>query len=260
MNIECTATDLPAIAHLRDVYRHEMHCQIMFDSLHTRPGWTTPYLLKIDGAPAGYGAEAHAGPWKDKPTIFEFFVLPTQRHHAMRLFKQLVAATGIRSVETQTNRTLLSVMLHSFCPSVTVEAILYEDRLLTSLAIPNASVRPVTPNDATEITSRQLDADAEWLLQREGQIVGTGGILYHYNRPYGDIYMAIAEPFRRQGLGAFLVQELKRICYEGGSIPAARCNVKNTASQMTLQKAGFVPCGNGVSGIVNLAEPGNGGT
>jgi len=251
MTIECTATDLPTIAHLRDIYRHEMHCQIMFDSLHIRPGWTTPYLLKIDGAPAGYGAEAHAGPWKDKPTIFEFFVLPTQRHHAIRLFKQLIAATGIRSVETQTNRTLLSVMLHSFCPSVTAEAILYEDRLLTSLSIPDAIVRPVTSNDATEIASRQLDADAQWLVQFGDQIVGTGGILYHYNRPYGDIYMAVAEPFRRHGLGAFLVQELKRICYENGSIPAARCNVNNIASQMTLQKAGFVPCGNIVTGTVN---------
>ena len=61
---------------LRDIYRHEMHCQIMFDSLHTRPGWTTPYLLSIDGGAVGYGAVAHAGPWKDKPTIVEFFVLP----------------------------------------------------------------------------------------------------------------------------------------------------------------------------------------
>ena len=80
MNIECNVTDLSAIAQLRDIYRHEMHCQIIFDSLHTRPGWTTPYLLKVDGAAAGYGAVAHAGPWKDKPTIFEFFVLPGQRH------------------------------------------------------------------------------------------------------------------------------------------------------------------------------------
>jgi GNAT superfamily N-acetyltransferase len=84
----------------------------------------------------------------------------------------------------------------------------------------------------------------------EDEIVGTGGILYHYNRPYGDIYMAIAEPFRRRGLGAFLVQELKRICYEQGSVPAARCNVNNTASQLTLQKAGFVPCGNIVTGTL----------
>src|SRR5215469_12062584 len=103
MNIECKPTDNSAIAYLRDIYRHEMHCQVLYDSLHVRPGWTTPYLLTVDGAPAGYGAVAHAGPWKDKPTIFEFFVLPGQRHRTFRLFSQFVIACGTRSVETQTN-------------------------------------------------------------------------------------------------------------------------------------------------------------
>jgi GNAT superfamily N-acetyltransferase len=108
----------------------------------------------------------------------------------------------------------------------------------------------VTPDDATQIAAVQLDGGAKWLLQLGDEIVGTGGILYHYNRPYGDIFMAIAEPFRRRDLGAFLVQELKRVCYEQGSVPAARCNVDNTASQLTLQKAGFVPCGNIVTGTL----------
>ncbi len=53
-----------------------------------------------------------------------------------------------------------------------------------------------------------------------GRRRGAGDILYHYNRPYGDIYMKVGEPFRKRGLGSFLVQELKRICYEGGSVPA----------------------------------------
>ena len=72
-------------------------------------------------------------------------------------------------------------------------------------------------------------------------VVANGGILYHYNRPYGDIYMEVAEAYRRRGIGSYFVQELKRICYEGGSIPCARCNPDNTASRKTLQKAGFVP-------------------
>jgi GNAT superfamily N-acetyltransferase len=250
MNIECRVTDLQTIAPLRDIYRHEMHCQITKDSLHVRPGWTTPYLLKVDGAPAGYGAVAHAGPWKDKPAIFEFFVLPGQRHRTFRLFSAFVAASGTRSIDTQTNGTVLGVLAQSFCPSVVAEAILYEDGLRTSINMPGGSVRPVTPGDAGQIAARQLDGQAKWLLQLGDEIVGTGGILYHYNRPYGDLFMSIAEPFRRRGLGAFLVQELKRICYEQGSVPAARCNVDNTASQLALQRAGFVPCGNIVTGTL----------
>ena len=36
---------------------------------------------------------------------------------------------------------------------------------------------------------------------------------------------------------------LKRIAYEIGKKPAARCNVANVASRSTLQKAGLLPCG-----------------
>jgi GNAT superfamily N-acetyltransferase len=251
MSIECGVTQLSRIQHLRDIYRHEMHCQIMFDSLHDRPGWTTPYLLTIDGAGAGYGAVAHAGPWKDKPTIFEFFVLPALRHRTFHLFSAFVAACGTRAVETQSNSPFLGVLVHALCPSVVAEAILYEDGITTSINIPGARVRPVEPGDAGEIAARKLDDGAKWLVQLNGEIVGTGGILYHYNRPYGDIFMGIGEPFRRRGLGAFLVQELKRVCYEGGSVPAARCNVDNVASRLTLQRAGFVPCGSIVTGTIS---------
>jgi GNAT superfamily N-acetyltransferase len=84
-------------------------------------------------------------------------------------------------------------------------------------------------------------------------VVAAGGdILFHYNRPYGDIYMKVAEPFRRRGVGTYLVQELKRVCYQGGSVPAARCNPTNIASRQTLQRAGFVPCGHIVKGTVSL--------
>ena len=55
------------------------------------------------------------------------------------------------------------------------------------------------------------------------------------------IYIEINETYRRRGLGAYFVQELKRIAYEMGGIPAARCSSENVASRKTLQKAGFVP-------------------
>jgi ankyrin repeat protein len=48
----------------------------------------------------------------------------------------------------------------------------------------------------------------------------------------------------------FKVQELKRVCYEGGNVPGARCNPRNVASRKTLQKAGFVPCGHILNGSV----------
>ena len=61
--------------------------------------------------------------------------------------------------------------------------------------------------------------------------------------------MEVDEPRRRRGVGSYLVQELKRISYEMGRIPAARCNTSNIGSRATLQKAGLFPCARLLSGV-----------
>ena len=49
-----------------------MSCQIVHDSLHSRTGWTEPYLLLSGGVAAGYGSIAVGGPWQAMPSVFEF--------------------------------------------------------------------------------------------------------------------------------------------------------------------------------------------
>jgi GNAT superfamily N-acetyltransferase len=232
----------------RDMYRLEMSCQIIHDSIHGRPGWTQEYLLFADCTLVGYGSVAVAGPWKGKPTVYEFYVLPHHRLHAFDLFHTLLTASGAVMINVQTNDPLITVMLHTFAHAVTSDSVLFNDSLTTALSPNGATFRSATPTEASDVPGDQL----KWygVVEFDGQVAATGGILFHYNRPYGDIYMDVAESFRRRGLGAFLVQELKRVCYEGGNIPAARCNPENIASRRTLQKAGFVPCGNILSGSV----------
>src|SRR5262245_4905636 len=250
MPIEASRAELAYIGAMRDIYRHEMNCQIIHDSIHSRPGWTLEYLLTAGDAKAGYGSVAVSGPWKDKPTLYEYFVLPCYRSRVFDAFDALLSSSGATMIETQSNDLLLTVMLHTFAEEVTSESILFCDHETTSLAPAGAAFRRATPDDAQQIASQDLDAEAGWLLEVDGSIAAAGDILYHYNRPYGDIYMKVAEPFRRRGLGAYVVQELKRVCYDGGSVPAARCNRQNVASRKTLQKAGFTPCGHILTGHV----------
>jgi GNAT superfamily N-acetyltransferase len=225
-----------------------MNCQIVHDSLHPRPGWTTEYFLFEDGVVAGYGSVVQGGPWTGKPAVFEYYVAPRFRANVFELFRALLTASRPVTIDVQTNDPLLMVMYHSFARHVLTEKILFCDGLTTNLPSHEATFRPVSECDQDRIAEQQLDAGAQWILECEGRVVATGGILYHYNRPYGDIYMEVAEPFRRRGFGSYLVQELKRVCYEGGSVPAARCNPTNIASRSTLQRAGFVPCANIVIG------------
>lgn len=236
-------TTLEKLRPYRDLYRHEMNCQIIHDSIHARPGWSNECLLHADGVVAGYGSVAVGGPWKEKSAAYEFFVLPPHRSRVFDLFETFLDATKPAMIETQSNDGCLGVLIHLYAKNVETESILYEDRLTTHLSLPGALVRRTTPDDAARVAEQKLDEDAEWLVEWDGRIVATGGILYHYNRPFGDVYMHVAEAFRRRGVGGFFVQELKRLCYEGGSAPGARCNPDNVASRKTLQKAGFVPCG-----------------
>jgi len=236
------------IAPLRECYREEMDCQIIHDSIHARPGWTIEYALDLNGAAAGYGSVAVGGPWTTSNALYEFYVKRECRLRIFDLFAALLATCSATIIETQTNAPILPVMLHTFGQNVRAEAILFEDQVETRLVPEGSGFRSTGAGDAELLRMLELDETAGWAVTLNGEIAGAGGVLYHYNRPYGDIYMKIAEPFRRRGLGAYLVQELKTACRAGGSVPAARCNIGNLASRRTLQKAGFVPCGNLVAG------------
>jgi GNAT superfamily N-acetyltransferase len=244
MAIAVRISDLCEIEPLREKYRKEMNCQIIHDSIHGRAGWTREIALqKNDGAVIGYGSVAVAGPWRDNPAVYEFYVEPEHRMLTFEAFTSLLQLCAAKIIETQSNDHLLTVMLHAFAHNLRTESILFEDGFQTSLRPHGAGFRTATASDTAVFRRLELDENAGWVATMNDEIAGAGGVLYHYNRPYGDVYMKIAEPFRRLGLGAYLVQELKAVCRSGASVPAARCNVDNLPSRRTLQKAGFVPCG-----------------
>jgi GNAT superfamily N-acetyltransferase len=253
MHFAAQAVPVTDLESMRQSYRREMNCQIIHDSLHARPGWTQSYLLSIENETVGYGAVAIGGPWQGKPTMFEFYVVPEHRSRAFDLFEAWREASKPVAIETQSNDALLTVMLHTYAREVVSEKILFHDKFTTTLSVPDAVFRPITPNDVASLSAHEMDPLAGWVVTLWGEIAAAGGILFHYNKPYGDIFMKTAEPFRRRGLGTLIVQELKRVCYEGGHVPGARCNTNNIASRKTLQKAGFVPCGHILTGRLDHA-------
>jgi GNAT superfamily N-acetyltransferase len=182
--------------------------------------------------------------------VIEFYVLPMLRGAAVPLFREFVAASRATRFEVQTNDQLLTLMIFDFAANIERNEVLFRDEITTTLSLPSMTFRRVAEVDRERIVSQKLDADAGWLIEENGVVVATGGILFHYNIPYGDIYMAVAEPHRRRGIGSYLVQELKRACYEMGRIPAARCNATNAASRLTLEKSGMLPCARLLTGEI----------
>ena len=228
---------------MRARYREEMNCQIVHDSIHRREGWTLSYLLEVNGATAGFGSVAIAGPWKDKPTVFEFYLMAEHRCRAFHCFEALLGASGARFLEVQTNDALLTCLALAYGRAVESEKVVFRDQHTTRLASGGAKLCAQASDEAIRACLERRQGGGEWVLESEGAVVGKGGILFHYNRPYGDIYMEVNEDYRHRGLGSFLVQELKRECYRLGAVPCARCNPTNVASRLTLQRAGFVPSG-----------------
>jgi len=231
MHIQVHRAEYQDVETMRELYRQEVNCQIIHDSFLSR-GLAHPYLILVEGRVGGYGAVGNRYP-KDRVT--EFYTLPHLRSLALPMFRELLAASQATRIEAQTNIPLMLLMLYDCAKNITSEKILFHDAFVTHLACPNGVFRRATPEDQ--------EPKGEWVIEANGAVVAAGGFLCHYNPPYGDIYMEVAEPVRRQGFGSYLVQELKRVCYEAGKKPAARCNPTNVGSRRTLEKAGFLPCG-----------------
>jgi GNAT superfamily N-acetyltransferase len=246
--IPSTAAD---VLRFRVRYRQEMNCQIVHDSIHRREGWTLIHLLTLGGTAVGFASIAIAGPWTDKPTIFEFYVVPEHRTRAFDLFEALLArATNARFMEIQSNDSLISVMLHAYARDIWSEKIVFQDAQTTALPPEGAVFRRTTSDEDTRRCIDEQQGGSEGVLELQGATVATGGLMFHYNAPYADIFMEVAEPFRRRGFGSYLVQELKQLAYAVGAIPGARCNPNNVPSRKTLQKAGLVPFAHMLNGTL----------
>ncbi|HEV2666728.1 MAG TPA: GNAT family N-acetyltransferase [Blastocatellia bacterium] len=239
MNIQAHRAEYRDVEAMRELYRQELDCQIIRDSFLSR-GLADPYLILVEGRIGGYGSVSNK---YDKGRLTEYYTLPHARRLALPMFRELLVACQATHVEAQTNNPLMLLMLYDCAKNIAAENILFHDAGVTHLACPNGVFRRAAPEDAGSIFPHQREPVGEWVLEAQGAVVATGGFACHYNPPYGDIFMEVAEPARRQGFGSFLVQELKRVCYEAGKKPAARCNPDNIGSRRTLEKAGLLPCG-----------------
>lgn len=243
MKVQVQRVDFKAVEAMRDLYRQEAACQIICDSL-IRRGLADPYLIEVEGRVAGYGAVRNK---YDPGRLMEFYTLPHLREAAQPMFRELLAVSQATEIQAQTNMPLMVTMLYDCTTDITEESLLFEDAFVSRLDCVHGKFRHSTPEDAV---TNQEEPSGDWVVEVKGSVVASGGFLCHYNPPYGDVFMEVVKSARRQGIGSYLVQEIKRVCYEAGKKPAARCNPTNIASRRTLQKAGFLPCGRMLVGKV----------
>ncbi len=246
MKIEIRQAEYRDVEALRGLYRQEANCQIRYDS-HLSRGLADPYLILVGGRVAGYGAVLNK---YDTGQLTEFYVLPAMRSQALPLFHELLRVSRATHIAAQTNIPLLLTLLYDCAENITDTNILFRDTAVTQLTCPGAVFRHIAPEDSEGMFEHHGEPVGEWVVEEGGAVVATGGFLGHYNPPYADLFMEVVEPARGRGIGSYLVQELKQVCYEAGKKPAARCDPGNVASRRTLEKAGFLPCARVLVGTV----------
>lgn len=235
MKVKVQKTTLATIKPFRTLFLQELNVQIRYNACHER-GWSDSYRLSIGQQMVGYGS-VKGQEIPDRDTVFEFYVIPAYRKYTVLLFVELLKISKASYLECQSNDSLLSSLVYEFSQNINADTILFEDQYVTDIIIPNVRFRPRKDDDP------HIDGNAAYVLEREGHIVATGGIMLHYNIPFADLFMEVDKDCRETGLGSYLLQELKRECYQQGRVPAARCSISNKASKATLLKAGFKVAG-----------------
>lgn len=236
--VRCDPAD---IRESRASYLATMAAQVVHDSWHAR-GLVDSFAIRVGGALAGHGAVGGAPPGP-REVVKELHLLAPWRERSSEAFRRLVATSGARALEAQTNDALLSAMLREHAMDVTEAALLFAEGHTTSLPSNGARLARLDDAARARVFAHEVEPVGDWALDLGGDPIATGGFLTHYNRPYADLYMEVATPYRRSGHGSYLVQELKRLCRLAGHVPAARCGPGNVASARTLERAGLVRCG-----------------
>ncbi|MGH7494564.1 MAG: GNAT family N-acetyltransferase [bacterium] len=252
MKLKACKTELKQIQALRNLFLQETNFQIRYNACHER-GWTDSYLLTMDDGEIGYGS-IKGQEIADRDTVFEFYLIPPFRKISNLIFPDLLAVSGASFIECQSNDLLLSSMLYEFSQNIIADVVLFEDYVVTQHRIPGVAFRRRKEDDS--IFEHKVEPVGEFVLKLEGEVVATGGFMLHYNMPFADLYMEVREDRRKQGLGSFILQELKRECYLSGRVPAARCNIQNMASRAALIKAGLKVAGFMLKGEVKSMETG----
>ncbi|MEJ1240127.1 GNAT family N-acetyltransferase [Chryseolinea sp. T2] len=232
--------ELFEIQSMRALFLNELNAQFIHDKCHLY-GWSDDYFFAINGEKVGYGCVWGINERKDRDTIFEYYLLPEYRRHDTFFMRELIRSSGATTLECQTNDPNTSRLFFENAVNISVESIVYQDANKTDWSLEDLKVV-----DCSEATDSMREHKLE--LQKQGVIVASGGLMLNYNPPYADVYMDVPEAHRRNGYGTMVVQELKKMAYEIGRTPVARCRVSNLISKATLVRAGFQPCGYWLTG------------
>jgi len=226
-------------------------------------GLAPHYKMVVGGDRVGYYAA------KDG-CLLQFFVTKPFLLRASAFFDELLAAAALDSASVSTVEPMFLSLCLDRQTAVSINTYLFQDHHPVHFAItafPNAQFCPALLADLPQLTMfyqenneyedteaieegagghepfvRTLIDNGQVFLLRDGQeVLGIGECrISQTQKPYADIGMITNNRYRRQGIGAFLLAQLKDYCYSQAVKPICSCAFDNIASRKTIEKAGFI--------------------
>jgi GNAT superfamily N-acetyltransferase len=266
--VKIVPAGLEEIRPLRDLFQREVD-DIFVTERGLFRGWSEPHRLVYQDRAIGYGlVEVET----DYRQLMEFFLLPVHRPDARAIQEQFLRQLSVSHIQTDTRREFQTLMFYDCCEQVTAHDVYFRDRFLTQYALPGLTFRRAREEDCPALfpvlqgpggAPFEMESEDElrewvrsgsrWILADGETVVGVGAIFDDFNRPFAEVGMMVTPSFRRRGCGSYILQELKRECYRLGLVPTSRCAWDNVGSRRSHDRAGFVPSGRQLLGVVRAA-------
>lgn len=247
MNFTASRCSLSDVTNFRHLFLQENNFQIRYNACHER-NWSDSWMMVVDGVTAGYGSVKGKHNLGDRDAVFEFYLIPAYRRYGLDIFRGFVSESSAAFIECQSNDLLLSSMLFECASEISSDVVLFRDEATTNLRNPGVVFRQGHAGE--KIFAHTVEPPGSHVLEKDGEVVATGGFMLHYNHPFADLYMEVREDMRRRGYASYLLQEVKKQCYIAGRVPAARCSTHNLGSRFSLMSAGMAIVGYMLTGRI----------
>jgi predicted acetyltransferase len=226
-------------------------------------GLAPHYIMWKGGKRVGYFAV-------QKGRLLQFFVVDAALPEVPALFADVLTSANIHSAAVSTIEPAFLALCLDRQTAVSVNSYLFQDHHTvhpTLSAYPQAEFRPGTMADIDQLvqfyhendeyedteaietgagghepyTRSLVENEQVFLLTNNDEILGIGECrISETQKPYADVGMIANNQYRRQGIGTFLLAQLKEYCYSLHVKPICSCTFDNMASRKTIEKAGFI--------------------
>jgi len=199
-------------------------------------------------------------------TMWFLFVTKTQVQHAAGAFEAAVQEFKVVDVYFQTQDVLMVSLVMDWEFDKKKSAYFFEDAYqIAPPSLPYTDVEFVAATKADLAHIQQetnnffdesdLKLGTIYMLRSGDNLLGCGiSVPGRYCKEYTSIGMVTCANYRRQGVGKYILWQLKELSYQQGLKPIAGCWYYNTLSRKSLQSVGFITRARGMRAMLREKE------